>query len=238
MSYGNVKVSSQALEVVLEVVDRFKDEPGTVTSHARDSMSRTGLESALIKYINGKNLLCMSKGVLQRFVIMKSEVLTEPHDRPCLHAHNNIPCPDWFEWQRAIVTSLPNTFFMGRYLVLILPLVLLQCHNPQSELDQKHLEIMALHDDVMPMMADLNRARRTLADGLGQRDSVEAHEVRRAINMIKAAEDGMWEWMAGYQKPDQWDDSTRQYMENQKVAVDKVNRDMKSSWENAQKWLK
>ncbi len=97
---------------------------------------------------------------------------------------------------------------------------------------------MALHDDVMPMMADLNRARRTLADGLGQRDSVEAHEVRRAINMIKAAEDGMWEWMAGYQKPDQWDDSTRQYMENQKVAVDKVNRDMKSSWENAQKWLK
>lgn len=127
---------------------------------------------------------------------------------------------------------------MGRYLVLILPLVLLQCQNTKDELDQKHLEIMALHDDVMPMMADLNRARRTLADGLGQRDSVDAQEVRRAINMIKAAEDGMWEWMAVYKKPDTWDDSTRQYMENQKVAVEKVNQDMKNSWENAQKWLK
>lgn len=102
------------------------------------------------------------------------------------------------------------------------------------DIESRHLEVMEIHDEVMPMIADMSRKRRELEASLPQRDSADAEAVREITRALMQAERGMWDWMAQYRKPNAGDPDALPYQEEQRQKIRQVSDDMKSSYQRAQ----
>ncbi|MCB0519488.1 MAG: hypothetical protein H6577_18575 [Lewinellaceae bacterium] len=77
--------------------------------------------------------------------------------------------------------------------------------NPDYQAEEKvHDEIMAIHDEVMPKMGEVNRLGRELkkaAEKLPATDEYNKANIAQAIRQLEKADDAMGRWMANYQHP-------------------------------------
>lgn len=102
-----------------------------------------------------------------------------------------------------------------------------------SDLSVLKEEVLAIHDEVMPKMGDLRRARKNLllqADSLMESDPDRAAMLTTIADELDAANGGMMVWMRGYEPDyDSTETATWAYFESQKVSVQRVKEDMLNS---------
>lgn len=120
-------------------------------------------------------------------------------------------------------------------LLLLTTLIFLVACGPskKDELNQLKDEVIAIHDEVMPKMGELRNVRKQLmlqADSLMESDSVRAAVLTTAANDIAAANEGMMQWMRNYEPEfEGTDEEIKQYLEDQKIAIQKVKDNMLGS---------
>lgn len=91
-------------------------------------------------------------------------------------------------------------------------------------------EVMAVHDEVMPKMNDIYRAKNSLrkqleAPGLSE---TEQERIRHKIAQLDSADEGMMVWMRKFDPiPDSLgEEKARQYLEDQLVKVKEVKENI------------
>lgn len=96
-------------------------------------------------------------------------------------------------------------------------------HSPNQEL---YDQVMGIHDEVMPKMNDLHKAKTSLKTrlempGLDQKDR---QQIESQIARIDSASEGMMVWMRQFDPlPDSdGEDSARAYLENELKKIEKV----------------
>ncbi|HQW01547.1 MAG TPA: hypothetical protein PLR30_03680 [Saprospiraceae bacterium] len=140
--------------------------------------------------------------------------------------------------------------------ILFASLLLLSCKpstdagNTSSEgsaNDLKALEdqVMAIHDEVMPKMADITkltaelRAIKATIKENPDGKIVSPDGLEELMGSLKLAEQGMWDWMKAYSdtKPTIKEDQMKSFYESQLETINKIKQDMLGSIEKAQTWL-
>ncbi|MBK6904066.1 MAG: hypothetical protein IPH04_15030 [Saprospirales bacterium] len=109
--------------------------------------------------------------------------------------------------------------------------------------EQKRLEVMAVHDAVMPFMSDLNRLARQLKP-LSQEGSTLGEDEREVlwdvVKRLEQADEGMMSWMGEFQNNlDPMRDSTdhqgvMNYLEAELGKVKEVENQMRSSMQDGE----
>lgn len=113
--------------------------------------------------------------------------------------------------------------------------------------DIKALEdqVMAVHDEVMPKMADITRLTgdlRAIKDKVTESPEgklVSPDGLEELMASLKLAEQGMWDWMKAYSdaKPTIKEDQLKSFYEGQLITITKIKQDMLSSIEKTETWL-
>lgn len=106
-------------------------------------------------------------------------------------------------------------------------------------------QVLAVHDEIMPKMADINDLNAKLRDykkNIPEDASgkiVSPTGLEEAIGSLKLAEQGMWDWMKQYNdgKAAVQPDQLTSFYKHQLELVTKVKTDMLSAIEKAQTWL-
>jgi hypothetical protein len=113
--------------------------------------------------------------------------------------------------------------------------------NGAISVDSLKSEVLSIHDEVMPKMGELRRARKDLlflADSLMETDAERAAMLTTVADEIDAANESMMQWMRAYEPEfEGTDEEIRQYLEDQKVAIQKVKDDMLGSLKKGKKVL-
>lgn len=129
---------------------------------------------------------------------------------------------------------------------LFLALIVSSCKQEQVDENQVlKQEVIDIHDEVMPRMGELRSLKKSLlekVEQLGAEDAEEnAEEIKRLqvyADNLEDAFEGMFVWMRQFQSNYEGsEEEVYEYLLEQKVLVEKVNRDIKSSIENAKKEL-
>ena len=97
---------------------------------------------------------------------------------------------------------------------------------------------MAIHDEVMPLMSDMQQLRGQLTSRMNGLDSLDQIPIREAVQDLQKGEDMMWDWMNQYKKPNLETDTARAYLEHQKSAINQVAEQMKQAIQTAKKQIK
>ena len=114
-----------------------------------------------------------------------------------------------------------------------------------SEIQSLENQVMAVHDEVMPKMKDINDLLSKLRavksnvkeDETGKKQSPEGlEEVQGAL---KLAEQGMWDWMKSFSdtKATLKEDQLKSFYEKELEKINKVKQDMLSAMERGHTWL-
>lgn len=107
-------------------------------------------------------------------------------------------------------------------------------------------DIMAVHDEVMPKMSDMNRISRELREYAEQHPDMPAErreKIESTVRELSEAEEGMWEWMN--QAPQQYKklreegsgEALDQFLEEQQAVIDKVRKNILQAIEDGEKLL-
>lgn len=118
----------------------------------------------------------------------------------------------------------------------LLSILLLFCAC-QDQNKKLYDEVMAVHDEVMPRMNDLYKAKTSLQKQLG--DSSLSEERKQAISasivLIDSASDGMMVWMRKFDPESRKGDKeqTRIYLEEELIKVGKVRDDILRALEHS-----
>ncbi len=92
---------------------------------------------------------------------------------------------------------------------------------------------MSIHDEVMPKIGDLRRARKDLllqADSLMESNPDRAAMLTTVADDIADASEGMMQWMRAYEPDFEGsEEEIRQYFKDQKKAIQEVKERMNSS---------
>jgi hypothetical protein len=99
-------------------------------------------------------------------------------------------------------------------------------------------EVMKVHDEVMPKMNDIYKLKEDLKKEIANAPDIveeKRKEIESAILQLDAASESMMDWMRNFDPlPDSsGEEKARQYLEEQKVKVDKVKETMLQAIENA-----
>ncbi|WP_425392686.1 hypothetical protein [Ekhidna sp.] len=131
-----------------------------------------------------------------------------------------------------------------KYLFLLIPFVLLfSCASSgdKEELSSLKDEVMAIHDEVMPKMGELRRARKDLllqADSLMESNPDRAAMLTTVADEIADANESMMQWMRAYEPEfEGTDEEIKQYLEDQKKAIQEVKEQMNGSLAKGQEIL-
>ncbi len=123
-------------------------------------------------------------------------------------------------------------------------LLLLSCQSSKKEeVDLKALkdEVFELHDEVMPLMGDLRRVRKSLmlqVDTIQGTDSERAAILTEASNNLNEANEGMMVWMRNFDPNFEGsDEEVLKYLTDQKASIEEVNKNMKESLKKGQELL-
>jgi hypothetical protein len=130
-----------------------------------------------------------------------------------------------------MMVSKPNKAqSMKKLLIFICLASLFSACREKSTLEQ---EVIAVHDEVMPKLGELNKDRRNLQDILKNTtdENVKA-ELLQAITALEKADDGMMDWMADWKVPSNMEEQ-KPYLEKEMIRIKKVKTDMLESMENA-----
>ena len=100
-------------------------------------------------------------------------------------------------------------------------------------------EVMKVHDEVMPKMNDIYKLKEELKKDIANApDLVEKKrkEIESAIVQLDAASESMMDWMRNFDPlPDSsGEEKARQYLEEQKLKVDRVKETMLQAIEKAE----
>jgi uncharacterized lipoprotein YehR (DUF1307 family) len=134
-----------------------------------------------------------------------------------------------------ILNSIKNKHIAS---LLILSILLSACKKSEkNEILDLKVEVMAIHDSIMPYMTKIYKDKEFLEDLKGytiQYDSLLKKEIEQTIRFLKLAEDGMWEWMGNYDKvastlETQPDSIQYSILIQEKNSIIKVKNDMINS---------
>lgn len=140
--------------------------------------------------------------------------------------------------------------------ILFASLLLLSCKpstgadntsNEGAANDLKALEdqVMAVHDEVMPKMAEITRLTgdlRAIKAKVSENPDgkmVSPDGLEELMGSLKLAEQGMWDWMKAYSdtKPTIKEDQLKTFYEGQLLTINKIKQDMLGSIEKTEIWL-
>ena len=121
------------------------------------------------------------------------------------------------------------------HLLIVLSLTLLIQCKPSSpeevQVNERHKEIMVIHDDVMPKMKDIYQLKKSLK-------TLPADSTTTSlIDDLDAADEAMMEWMHQYKKPKSITPEVWDYLDGQEKAIAIVRDQMLLSISNAKKYL-
>ncbi len=130
---------------------------------------------------------------------------------------------------------------MKNYLFLFAFLFLLAaCQSGEQEGNDQVAamteSVMAVHDEVMPMMGEMNQMSQQLkAQAEAANDPEAAQAAKEAAMALDQASEGMMAWMRQYEPvaPGMEEAQAVAYLEEQQKKVDQVKTDMLSSIEQA-----
>ncbi len=114
---------------------------------------------------------------------------------------------------------------------------------PQQNQAVKDLEAqtMAIHDEAMVEMAEMNRLGRTLKRMLTElpAHSPRADSLQALLRQMKKAEDDMYTWMREYEppSPQQAKEDALRYLQEQKKRISQNQQDIRQARDAAQKIL-
>lgn len=122
---------------------------------------------------------------------------------------------------------------MKKLLIVLIALAFGCQSGQENEINELKEEVMALHDDVMPKMSELNYTKKNLlvlVDSLKSTDSTQAAIYYQAAQNITSANSGMREWMQNYNPNfDGSYDEVMEYLNEKKVSIEQVKKDMEGS---------
>jgi len=107
-------------------------------------------------------------------------------------------------------------------------------------------QMMAVHDEVMPRMGELNRISRSLKEYRENHPEMTdaiRQRIEQAIEQLEAADEGMMSWMGTDRKPetlrgkDMEHQAIMDYLKKEEAAIRQVKQDMEQSMENGRQLL-
>jgi hypothetical protein len=113
--------------------------------------------------------------------------------------------------------------------------------NHQSQVIALEKEVLAIHDEVMPRMSEIEELKTTLEAELmnSSLDSSYIRAVQESIAALEAGDSLMWDWMHNFSKPENVsEDSMMTFMTNEKEKISNVSVSMKNAISSAQGLLK
>jgi hypothetical protein len=111
--------------------------------------------------------------------------------------------------------------------------------NLKKENEVLKEEVIAIHDEVMPLMGDLKNYQKQVEKRISQADSLgitpeEVANLKAIALDLGNSFEGMFVWMRQFKTSfdEMPDEQVRDYLLEQKILVEKVNADIKKSIEN------
>jgi len=104
-------------------------------------------------------------------------------------------------------------------------------------------KVMAIHDDVMPKMSELNKIQKQLKEKSQViRDEVLQPKIIAAIETLEKADEGMWAWMHDLKqlkelRKEKTHDEIMLYLSEQLTSIRNVKAVMETSMENGKNLL-
>ncbi len=103
---------------------------------------------------------------------------------------------------------------------------------------KKWEEVMAVHDEVMPRMSEVNRLTEQLKERMETAPEAEKQELSQAVQQLEAADKGMWDWMYGIKQLGELRDSLAhegivEYLNTEEKKIAEVRDQILSSIDNA-----
>jgi len=118
-----------------------------------------------------------------------------------------------------------------------------QAKSPEQAEQAAWDQMMEVHDEVMPKMADLNRTSRELKSIAESTDDKAVKEqINQQVKELEAASEAMMVWMGELQKLSELRENKSHeeiitYLETEKAEIDEVGEEMMKSLEEGQKLL-
>ena len=101
--------------------------------------------------------------------------------------------------------------------------------HPGMEDNALYMEVMAVHDSIMPKMSDIHDLKKELK---AFAESPSKDQVMSAIGDLDKADEAMMEWMANFKTPED-KAQLESYLNNQKTEINQVAAQMYSAIEQA-----
>lgn len=134
--------------------------------------------------------------------------------------------------------------FGGLVAGLLSVLMLASCGTGQSEVEERKAQVIAVHDEVMPLMGNLRSYERELNEKAellekSGADSTSVVALRNAAGACDKAYEGMFVWMRQFdgRLTDMDNEKALAYLQDQQARVDVVNNDIKSALADAERLL-
>ena len=106
------------------------------------------------------------------------------------------------------------------------------CKNEEKESETKlNQEIMKVHDEVMPKMAELNRMKRQISaykDFVSDDNAEMKDSLINAILLLSKTEDNMSDWMGNYRypNPDAKHEEMMTYLKGKQDTIKQISNDV------------
>jgi len=124
---------------------------------------------------------------------------------------------------------------MKKYILFILFIGFFASCEEKASLEE---QVMAIHDEAMPRMGEVNAAKKEMRALLSQtKDSATVAEIIDIIDYLDAADEGMYAWMDAYKLP-QEEAKKKSYLQRELKKVNKVKLDIDESIKQANEYLK
>lgn len=118
--------------------------------------------------------------------------------------------------------------------------------SPSEKNQQLRDEVIAVHDEVMPLMGKLKSLEKEAAtaaeelEASGSEDTTKIEELKALAFDLNQAYEGMFVWMRQYETEDGelTPEEVKAYLDDQMIKVSVVNEDIKAALEKAEELLK
>ena len=143
-------------------------------------------------------------------------------------------------------------FLISVVLLMSMALVFSACGGSEGKSEEEKMDylldlqddVVRVHDDVMPLTSNINRARQTLMsyfeENQGEIEEKKEKEIQSLIERLNDAHDGMFDWMGDWADTDQAAmeyDEAIEYYDIEMERIKQVAEDMRSSVSDAEELL-
>lgn len=130
------------------------------------------------------------------------------------------------------------------FTIIVCTLLIAACNLNQNSgeaeylLKKMHSEVMDIHDNVMPMMSDINKLRRQLGQKLEDPEVTKQDSIQQFIYQLEEADNAMMDWMSDFKKPDYSNPAAAEALyKSEKVKIQAVEIKMNSTISKAKAFL-